>query len=89
MSGNQRRHGGKKAIAKVAPSAAAAKAAITQTPEAAVIQSADTMFAAAVGHHAAGREVEAELLYRAILSIPPVQAETAYNLGLIYQTNKS
>lgn len=48
--------------------------------------SVDQMFADAVSHHMAGRDDKAEQLYLSILAVPPIQAETSYNLGLLYQT---
>lgn len=47
----------------------------------------DQLFAEAIGHHMAGRDEKAEQLYLTILAVPPVQAETSYNLGLLYQTH--
>lgn len=52
-----------------------------------VTQSVDQMFAEAVRHHVAGRNDNAEALYLSVLSVPPVQAEASYNLGLLYQTS--
>ena len=43
----------------------------------------EDLFAKAVALHAAGKEPEAETYYRVLLSVPPIQAEASYNLGLI------
>jgi Flp pilus assembly protein TadD len=57
-----------------------------RSPSPPVRPSLDQLFADAIAHHMAGREDQAEQLYRMILAVPPVQAETSYNLGLLYQT---
>ena len=55
-------------------------------PDDRVVQSLDELYAVALEHHMAGREDQAEQLYLSILSVPPIQAEACYNLGLLYQT---
>ena len=71
MSRNQRRQ---TVVQQKAPAAQPEKPAV------------DLMFKDAVAHHMAGRDDEAERIYLGILAVPPVQAETSYNLGLLYQT---
>ncbi len=75
MSGNQPDDSGTGLVAAPLPA-----------PEKPVRSSVEQMFDSAVTLHMAGREAEAEALYLAILAVPPTQAETSYNLGLLYQT---